>query len=147
MRSGLGGRYYLRPAQGILRLCGSPHGCLHTYDQRVASQSPLDPTADLETLRAGITPQRPGDSPFRSGGAVSFKYLSLDAHQAWTWRFRSPVGGVLGRMGMLKDSSAPSRKKKSTSMSMKTSPRRETASGILSNTSIIRNVHIRHWGI
>ena len=143
MRSGLGGRYYLRPSQGLLRLCGSPHGCLHTYDQRVASQSPFDPTADLEALRAGITPQRPGDSPFRSRRAVSFKYLSLDAHRAWTWRFRSPVGGVLGRTDMLKDSSAPSRKKKSTSMTVKTSPRRETASGILSNTSTTRNALTR----
>ena len=83
MRSGLGARYYLRLSQGVLRLYLSPHGCLHTYDQRVASQSPLDSTADLETLRAGITPQRPRDSPLRSGCAVSFKYLYLDAYRSW----------------------------------------------------------------
>jgi len=45
--------------------------------------------------------------------------------------------GTLGRTDMPKDSSAPSRRKKFTSMTIKASPRREIASDILSHRSII----------
>ncbi len=44
---------------------------------------------------------------------------------------------------MLKDSSEPSRRKKSISMTIKASPRREIASDILSNKYTTRNAHIR----
>ena len=57
--------------------------------------------------------------------------------------FRSHTEDALGRTDMLKDSSAPSKRKKFTSMSIKALPRREITSGILSNTCITRNARIR----
>ena len=58
-------------------------------------------------------------------------------------RFPSPNADALGRMDMPKDSFAPSKRKKLTSMTIKASPRREIASDILSHRCIIRNAHIR----
>ena len=72
-----------------------------------------------------------------------FQMLISQRSNDMVLRFRLPVAGVLGRTGMLKDSSALSRRKKFTSMTMRISPRLEIASGILSHTSIIRNAHIR----
>ena len=54
-----------------------------------------------------------------------------------------PTTDGLGRTDMLKDSSAPSKRKKFTSMTIKASPRREIASGILSHRCITRNARIR----
>ena len=58
-------------------------------------------------------------------------------------RFPSPVADALGRTDTLKDSSARSKRKKFTSMTIKASPRREIVSDILSHRCIIRNAHIR----
>ena len=55
-------------------------------------------------------------------------------------RFPSPK---VGRMDMPKDSFAPSKRKKLTSMTIKASPRPEIASGILSHRCITRNAHTR----
>ena len=49
----------------------------------------------------------------------------------------------LGRTDMLNVSSAPSKRKKLTSMTIRTSPRREIASDILSHRCITINAHIR----
>ena len=58
-------------------------------------------------------------------------------------RFPSPSADALGKTDMLKDSSARSKRKKLTSMTIKTSPRLENASGILSHRCIISNAPIR----
>ena len=39
----------------------------------------FSPSSDIETLGASITPKRPGDPPFRSRRAISFKGVSLAA--------------------------------------------------------------------
>ena len=54
-----------------------------------------------------------------------------------------PLEQLVGRMDMLKDSSAPSKRKKSTSMSIKASPRRGIASVSLSHTCITTNALTR----
>ena len=82
MRSGLGGRCYLRPTQGTLRVSRTPHGCLHPHDQRVETQSTLDVISDVETLASSTAPKRPRDTSFRSRRAVSFKCVYLGAQSA-----------------------------------------------------------------
>ena len=52
----------------------------------------------------------PDDSSFRSRRAVSFKCLHHNARRTWRMRFPSHTEDALGRMDMLKDSSAPSKK-------------------------------------
>ena len=58
-------------------------------------------------------------------------------------RFRWRVGGVLGRTDMLKDSSAPSRRKKFTSTPTRTSMKPKPVLGILSHRYITTNARIR----
>ena len=82
MRSGLGGRCYLLPTQGTLRLSRAPHGCLHPHDQRVETQSTIDIISEVETLASSTAPKRPGDPSFRSGRAVPFKRVYLSAQSA-----------------------------------------------------------------
>ena len=53
------------------------------------------------------------------------------------------LADVLGRTGMLRDSSAPSKRKKFTSMTTKTFTKRERVLSSLSNRCITRNAHIR----
>ena len=72
-------RYYLCASQGTLHLSRSAHGCLHSHDQRVASESTVAHISDVETLGRRLTPKRPGDPSFRSRRAVSFKGVSLAA--------------------------------------------------------------------
>ena len=79
MRSGLGGRCYLRPTQGTLRLSRTAHGCLHPHDKRVETQSTLDAISDVETLGSSTAPKRAGDTSLRSRRAVSFKCVYLGA--------------------------------------------------------------------
>ena len=74
------------------------------------------------------------------------QYLSkayITTLQDMALRFPSPNADALGRMDMPKDSFAPSKRKKLTSMTIKASPRPEIASGILSHRCITRNAHTR----
>ena len=57
-------------------------GQLSKWKQQVGESTP-HPTADLETVRASITPKCAGDTSFGSRRAVPFKSLSLNAHTAW----------------------------------------------------------------
>ena len=57
MRSVLGWRYHLCSTQGTLYLCLSAHGCLHSHDKSLASESALDAISDLETLGSSTTPK------------------------------------------------------------------------------------------
>ena len=79
MRSGLGGRCYLGPTQGTLRLSRAAHGCLHPHDQRVVTQSTVDAISDVEPATRGVTSKRPRDPSLRSRCAISFKCLHLNA--------------------------------------------------------------------
>ena len=72
-----------------------------------------------------------------------FQKLTSQRSKTMALRFPSPTVDALGRTGTLKDSFAPSKRKKFTSMTIKASPRREIASGISSHRCIISNAHIR----
>ena len=72
-----------------------------------------------------------------------FQRLILPRSKNMALRFPSPNADALGRMDMPKDSFAPSKRKKLTSMTIKASPRPEIASGILSHRCITRNAHTR----
>ena len=54
MRSGLGWRYHLCSTQGTLYLCLSAHGCLHSHDKSLASESALDASLTLKPLEAAL---------------------------------------------------------------------------------------------
>ena len=112
-------------------------------NQRVAGESPLDPTADLDALRAGITTAASQRFTIPIRACSIFQIPISQRSPSMGLRFRWRVGDVLGRTDMPKDSSAPSRRKKFTSMTMRILPRRENASVILSNTSITKNAPIR----
>ena len=103
MRSSLGGRYYLRPTQGTLHLSRAAHGCLHSHDKRMETQSTVDAISDVEPTTRGVASKRPGDPSFRSRCAVSFKCLSLDSQMSWDQGFRSTSRVSLGeRIGFRK---------------------------------------------
>ena len=51
----------LTPSQQTLHLCRSAHGCLHSDDKSVASESAFDAISDLETLRASVGAERSRD--------------------------------------------------------------------------------------
>ena len=71
---------YVRPQQ-TLHLCRRAHGCLHAYDQGVASESAFDAISDVATATRSIARKRRRDSPFRSRRAISFKCLYLGAQR------------------------------------------------------------------
>ena len=96
MRSSLDWRYHPRPTQGTLHLSRSAHGCLHSYDKGVETQSTFDAISDVELATRGVASKRSGDPPFRSRYAVSFKYLPLDAQTSCDRDFRSTSRVSLG---------------------------------------------------
>ena len=72
-----------------------------------------------------------------------FQMLISQRSRHMALRFPWHTADALGRTDMPKDSSAPSKRKKLTSMTIKASARREIASDILSDKCITRNAHIR----
>ena len=59
MRSGLGRRYHLRPAQESLHLCLCPHGCFYAHDPRLAGLSTFDASPDLKPLQEALYQSTP----------------------------------------------------------------------------------------
>ncbi len=99
-------------------------------------------TNRLETLEVSRQDQvRRFIIPIKACSIFQRSMLPRSKHMAL--RFLSLSEDALGRTGMPKDSSEPSRRKKSTSMTIKALPRREIASDSLSNKYITRNAHIR----
>ena len=83
MRSGLGGRYYLRPPQATLRVCRAPYGCLHAHDKRVEPESTLDAISDLAPLRASFRRQGPEIHHSDQGAQyLSNDYISTLKHHS-----------------------------------------------------------------
>ena len=68
----------------------------------------LNQSLTLRSAQSGIVPQQPGDSPFRSRRAVSFKNLCDHAPRTWHQDFGRTPRKSLGRTDMRKDSFAPS---------------------------------------
>ena len=76
-------------------------------------------------------------------GCSIFQKLISQSSKNRALRFPWHTADALGRTDMLKDSSAPSRKKKFTSTTIRTSTKRENVSVISLHRCIIRNAHIR----
>ena len=123
----------------VLRDASSMSACSWMFSPESRGRSGT-PISDAQTATTGIEASL--NSSFRSRRAVSFKGLYYHARRT-SLRFPSPNADALGRMDMPKDSFAPSKRKKLTSMTIKASPRPEIASDILSHRCIIRNAHTR----